>query len=107
MKKNLKIIRFTLFISLFVISNTYGQADTVKKFMTPPQPVQYNAGFDVIIKTNGEIVYGLVKSGASSVGLGVMARVGAAYYLSDLLQLFLDAGVGTSVINLGLAVSLK
>ena len=61
MKKNLKIIRFTLFISLFVISNTYGQADTVKKFMTPPQPVQYNAGFDVIIKTNGEIVYGLVK----------------------------------------------
>jgi len=61
MKKNLKIIRFTLFISLFVISNTYGQADTVKKFMTPPPPVQYNAGFDVIIKTNGEIVYGLVK----------------------------------------------
>lgn len=61
MKKNFTIIRFTLFISLFVISNTYGQADTVKKVIPPPQPVQYNAGFDVIIKTNGEIVYGLVK----------------------------------------------
>ena len=27
----------------------------------PPQPIKYNAGFDVIITINGEIIYGLVK----------------------------------------------
>ena len=57
------------------------------------------------INNNSQVL--LVKSGTRSAGLGVMARVGAEYYLTDQLQLFLDAGFGTSVINFGLAVSLK
>ena len=56
------ITLFTLAL-LFLISDipaAYGQAvptDTT----TPPPPINYNNGFDVIIKKNGDIIYGLVK----------------------------------------------
>lgn len=63
-KENLNKIKIlfhlTLLVMLFNISNTYGQADSQR--VTPPsQAIQQNAGFDVIVKLNGDIVYGLVK----------------------------------------------
>src|SRR5664279_2025428 len=68
MKKKFTGIGFTLFVLLLASATTFGQADTLKKMPWPLQP-QYNAGFDVIIKTNGDIVYGLVKE----VGLYLIA----------------------------------
>lgn len=50
----------TIFILLFTFSNVNGQEIT-QKVILPPQPIQQNAGFDVIIKLNGDLVYGLVK----------------------------------------------
>jgi len=49
----------------------------------------------------------LVKSGTRSTGLGITARAGGEYYISDQLQLSLDAGVGLSVIKLGLSIALN
>jgi len=49
---------FLLAIS-FVTERAYAQEDTTR--IQAPQPVKQNAGFDVIVKMNGEIVYGLVK----------------------------------------------
>lgn len=49
----------------------------------------------------------LVKSGTHSVGLGIIARVGAEYYLTDQFQVVLDAGAGISAINIGLAITLQ
>ena len=50
----------TIFILLLATGAANGQADT-QRIVPPPQSIQYNAGFDVIIKYNGEIIYGLVK----------------------------------------------
>jgi len=49
---------FLLAIS-FVTEQAYAQEDTTR--IQAPQPVKQNAGFDVIVKMNGDIVYGLVK----------------------------------------------
>ena len=49
----------------------------------------------------------LVKSGTNHVGLSLLARVGADYYLTDQFQLFVDGGIGLSIINIGLAITLK
>ena len=49
----------------------------------------------------------LVKSGSRSTGLGITARVGAAYFVSNQLQVFLDAGAGLSVINAGISITAK
>ncbi|MEO6814555.1 MAG: outer membrane beta-barrel protein [Ginsengibacter sp.] len=54
------LIMVTFSIMLFAYGNTYGQIDT-QRVIPPPQPIQQNAGFDVIIKFNGELIYGLVK----------------------------------------------
>ena len=44
----------------FAWGSVYGQADSLK--VAPmPQTIPQNAGFDVIVKVNGDIVYGLVK----------------------------------------------
>ena len=52
-----------LFVLLLVISfgleNVFGQSDSMNAPV--PHPIQQNAGFDVIVKLNGDIVYGLVK----------------------------------------------
>ncbi len=51
------------FLFLFVVcmnTNAIAQTDTVKMPL-PPMTVAHNAGFDVIIKRNGDILYGLVK----------------------------------------------
>jgi hypothetical protein len=54
---------------------------------------------------NSQVI--LVKSGERSTGLGLMARAGAEYFISNQLQLSLDAGYGLSVINAGIAFTLK
>lgn len=58
MKYNFTCLYLPLFFSLFTVQQTYGQvtfpSDTTKQ-------VIINAGFDVIIKKNGDILYGLVK----------------------------------------------
>lgn len=46
-------------ICSFMTTDTFAQTDSQK--VVKPKAPQPNAGFDVIIKTNGEIVYGLVK----------------------------------------------
>ena len=62
---------------------------------------------NIISFTNDNSQKILVKSGTRSTGLGVTARAGAEYFLSDQLQLSADAGVGLSVINVGLAITVK
>ncbi|MGN6531161.1 MAG: outer membrane protein [Ginsengibacter sp.] len=54
---------------------------------------------------NSQVI--LVKSGQRSTGLGLMARVGAEYFISNQFQVSLDAGYGLSVINAGVAFTLK
>jgi len=54
---------------------------------------------------NSQII--IVKSGRRTTGIGIMARGGAQYFVSDQLQVFLDAGVGMSVIKAGLSFSIK
>lgn len=49
----------------------------------------------------------LVKSGTRSTGLGITARAGGEYYISDQLRLSLDAGFGLSVINVGLSFAIN
>lgn len=49
----------------------------------------------------------LVKSGSHTAGINITARIGSVYYINNQLQAFLDAGVGLSVINLGLAIKVK
>lgn len=45
----------------------------------------------------------LINSGSRSVGLGILARIGADYYLNNKLSIFADAGVGPSILNLGIS----
>ena len=49
----------------------------------------------------------LVTSGTRTIGLGITARVGGQYYISDQLQLSLDAGLGLSVIQAGLIIAIN
>ncbi len=49
----------------------------------------------------------LVKSGTRATGLGIIARVGTDYYFNPKMSAFIDAGVGASVLNVGLAINLK
>lgn len=49
----------------------------------------------------------LVKSGSRAAGIGITARIGSVYYINNQLQAFLDAGIGLSVINIGLAVQVN
>ena len=57
--------------------------------------------------TNGYSQVLLVKSGMRSTGLGITARVGADYPINRQLKLSLDAGVGLSVLNVGVLVDIK
>lgn len=59
-KKIYSLSALTVFILLLAAGTAIGQADT-QRVVPPPQPIQYNAGFDVIIKYNGDLIYGLVK----------------------------------------------
>lgn len=59
-KKIFSLPALTVFILLLAAGTANGQADT-QRVVPPPQPIQYNAGFDVIIKYNGDLIYGLVK----------------------------------------------
>jgi outer membrane protein W len=66
------------------------------------------------IKSNNKISFTndnsrviLVNSGQRTTGLGLMARVGAEYFISNELQVSLDAGYGLSAINAGVAITLK
>lgn len=61
MNKIYKVFSCVLFTVIFFITNVNAQVDSQKVAPPPPQANQVNAGFDVIIKYNGEIVYGLVK----------------------------------------------
>ncbi|MEO8416947.1 MAG: hypothetical protein ABI472_25010, partial [Ginsengibacter sp.] len=61
MNKIYKVFSCVLFTVLFFITNANAQIDSQKVAPPPPQANQVNAGFDVIIKYNGEIVYGLIK----------------------------------------------
>lgn len=55
-----KFLFFVLSLCMLVsIQNAYGQMDSTR--VPIPQPIKQNAGFDVIIKMNGDLVYGLVK----------------------------------------------
>ena len=47
----------------------------------------------------------LVKSDGRSVGIGALIRIGTEYYLTDQLSLMADAGIGPSVIQIGLAIN--
>jgi opacity protein-like surface antigen len=49
----------------------------------------------------------LITSGLRSVGLGIMARGGAEYYVNNQLQAFADIGVGLTVVSLGISFNLK
>jgi outer membrane protein W len=49
----------------------------------------------------------VVTSGARATGVGVMAKVGAAYFISNQLQVNLDAGFGLSVINAGISFNIQ
>lgn len=51
-------IFLVLLFSFFTVSYSFGQDTLTKK---PIVPAQQNAGFDVIILKNGDLVYGLVK----------------------------------------------
>lgn len=53
---------------------------------------------------NSQII--LVKSGSRATGLGIIARVGAQYFINNQFQVSFDAGVGLSVIKLGLSFNL-
>jgi hypothetical protein len=54
---------------------------------------------------NSQVI--VVKSGQRLTGLGLMARAGAEYFISNQLQVSLDAGYGLSAINVGVAFTLK
>lgn len=60
MKASLRAFVFSLFIITIGATSVQAQTDSVKVVVTT-QPIPWNAGFDVIIKMNGEIIYGLVK----------------------------------------------
>lgn len=53
------ILFLAVSIILFSADSVYAQTDSLKAMMS--RPISQNAGFDVIIKLNGDIVYGLVK----------------------------------------------
>lgn len=61
MYKIYKILSCILFTALLFITHANAQVDSQRVAPPPPQANPVNAGFDVIIKYNGEIVYGLVK----------------------------------------------
>ncbi len=49
----------------------------------------------------------LVKSGARSVGLGILARIGTDYAINNQLRIFGDIGAGPSLINIGVSVNVQ
>jgi len=57
--------------------------------------------------TNDNTQIILVKSGTRSTGVDIIARAGAQYFVTDQFQVYLDAGVGLSVIKLGVSFALK
>lgn len=59
MKKNRIALHLVLLTFLWLSTGVYGQTTPVPDTTKPTLPA-YNAGFDVIIKKNGDIVYGLV-----------------------------------------------
>ncbi len=48
-----------------------------------------------------------VTSGSRSIGLGLLARVGGSYYFNPRTAVFADAGIGPSVLNLGISVNVN
>ena len=48
-----------------------------------------------------------INSGGRTVGLGIIARVGADYYFNNKLGLFTDIGIGTSLIQIGAIINLQ
>ncbi len=58
--KKYKSLFFVLSLCMLISTQTaYGQMDSTR--VPIPQPIKQNAGFDVIVKMNGDLVYGLVK----------------------------------------------
>ena len=54
---------------------------------------------------NSQVI--LVKSGTRNTQLGIIARAGAQYFISNQFRIYLDAGVGLSAIKLGVSFALK
>jgi opacity protein-like surface antigen len=54
------------------------------------------------VNNNNQAV--IIKSGARSVGLGVLLRAGTEYFLNDNIRLFADAGIGATLIQAGLVL---
>lgn len=62
MKRSVNPLVLLLFVALCIQASASGQAPVVvRDTARPPLLPVYNAGFDVIIKTNGDILYGLVQ----------------------------------------------
>ena len=61
MYKIYKTLSFILFTASIFITHAKAQVDSQKVASALPQANQVNAGFDVIIKYNGDIVYGSIK----------------------------------------------
>jgi hypothetical protein len=59
MKRTFTLFQLALLSAVCLSANLYGQTPTPQDTTRPTVPL-YNAGFDVIIKKNGDIVYGLV-----------------------------------------------
>lgn len=49
----------------------------------------------------------LIKSGSRAFSLGVIARVGTDVHVSDMITIFADAGIGASILNLGVGVNIR
>lgn len=60
MKRSFTFLPLIIFCSVLVSAKSYAQATQTPDTSKPITPV-YNAGFDVIIKKNGDIIYGLVQ----------------------------------------------
>ncbi len=58
-RKNKSLLFVLLLIISFGIHRANAQNDSTPVLL--PQPIKQNAGFDVIVKLNGDLVYGLVK----------------------------------------------
>ncbi len=54
---------------------------------------------------NSQVI--LVKSGTRNTQLGIIARAGAQYFVSNQFRVYVDAGVGLSVIKLGVTFALE
>ena len=49
----------------------------------------------------------LVTSGSRSVGLGILARIGADYYFNPKLGAYADIGTGVALLQIGLVINVQ